>query len=277
MSAVYNSGRYAPSCIFNMDESGFKLALPRRQRKIAPRDHPHNGQSLPGGPQHVTVVACIGVTSAPVPPLLIYPGKHVQTAWTAVKHPEPRQITTTSHSGWTNGYIHKKWLETVFEPYTRQFGRNRLLILDGHDSHIKVDFLEACWARGIACLILPAHLSGVLQPLDVNFFNPLKAAQNAIQEKEIKGLQAAQDLSRATRSLRKRQSYPKGEFFDPMYQETHAVQLAERKSVEEEARRKRRRKDGQPERVHASEFVRQCTAGPSRRSASPDPLALPIF
>jgi len=93
-----------------------------------------------------------------------------------------RQLAEVTDSGWTNGYITKKWLEQVFDPCTRErvpSGQRRLLIMDGHDTHVKVDFLHACWARDISCLILPANMSSILQPLDVAFFNQLKMSYHS--------------------------------------------------------------------------------------------------
>ena len=70
--------------MFNMDEVGFELSFERRKRKVASRTHPRNGQALPAANQHITVIACIGVDSAPVPPVVIYPGASLQTTYTAV-------------------------------------------------------------------------------------------------------------------------------------------------------------------------------------------------
>ena len=33
--------------------------------------------------------------------------------------PDIPQLAEVTDSGWTDGYIMKKWLETVFDPYTR--------------------------------------------------------------------------------------------------------------------------------------------------------------
>lgn len=51
---------------------------------------------------------------------------------------------------------------------------SRLLILDGHGSHITEDFLWECYDNNIFLLFLPPHASHVLQPLDVAVFGPLK-------------------------------------------------------------------------------------------------------
>ena len=43
---------------------------------------------VPAGGEYITVVACIGIQSAPVPPLVIYAGGTMQASWTAVSFPD---------------------------------------------------------------------------------------------------------------------------------------------------------------------------------------------
>jgi hypothetical protein len=49
-----------------------------------------------------------------------------------------------------------------------------MLILDGHGSHISLDFLWACKQNKVYLLFLPAHSSHVLQPLDLSVFSVVK-------------------------------------------------------------------------------------------------------
>ena len=67
------------------------------------------------------------------------------------------------------------WLERVFHPYTSQKSgnRRRLLIVDGHSSHINMQFIKKCDELRILLLVLPAHSTHRLQPLDVGLFAPL--------------------------------------------------------------------------------------------------------
>ncbi|EIW69290.1 hypothetical protein TREMEDRAFT_15010, partial [Tremella mesenterica DSM 1558] len=125
---------------------------------------------------HITVIATISTSDAPVPPFIIYPGMNLMQDWTKVRDPTPNQLATVTDTGYINTYTMQRWLKECFDPSTRDRaeGPPRLLILDGHETHTNIDFLDACWERNIICLILPAHLSGVFQPLDVNFFNDLK-------------------------------------------------------------------------------------------------------
>ena len=69
-----------------------------------------------------------------------------------------------------------KWLE-LFDRYTRPSRIEwRLLIMDGHSSHVNLAFLELAKAARIIVLILPPHSTHILQPLDVGLFSPLSTA-----------------------------------------------------------------------------------------------------
>ena len=69
-------------------------------------------------------------------------------------------------------------MTTVFEPSTRPVDSTlrRLLIMDGHGSHITANVIAFCMKHAIDLLILPPHTSHKLQPLDVSIFAPLKRA-----------------------------------------------------------------------------------------------------
>lgn len=52
----------------------------------------------------------------------------------------------------------------------------RLLLMDGHKSHVEPEFLQWCLDHQIYPLVFPAHSSHILQPLDVGLFSPLSKA-----------------------------------------------------------------------------------------------------
>jgi hypothetical protein len=67
-------------------------------------------------------------------------------------------------------------LKRCFDPETRDkaTGEYRLLICDGHDSHITAEFIAHCMDNKILLMILPPHSSHLTQPLDVGVFGALK-------------------------------------------------------------------------------------------------------
>ncbi|EED14745.1 conserved hypothetical protein [Talaromyces stipitatus ATCC 10500] len=59
-------------------------------------------------------------------------------------------------------------------------GRYRLLILDGHGSHLTPQFDRICAENDIIPVCMPAHSSHLLQPLDVGCFAVLKRAYGRV-------------------------------------------------------------------------------------------------
>lgn len=118
-----------------------------------------------------------------LPPFLIYQGKpgQVQDSWLTEFDPEHQSaFFTTSETGWTNHELGKEWLIRVFDRFTKAKARNgrdyRLLITDGHSSHVNMDFLEWCDQHRIIVAVFPPHSTHRLQPLDVSLFSPLSTA-----------------------------------------------------------------------------------------------------
>jgi hypothetical protein len=63
-------------------------------------------------------------------------------------------------------------------------GGYRLLVLDGHESHLTSEFDYTCKENNIIRIYMPAHLSHLLQPLDVGCFGPLKKAYGKLIEQK---------------------------------------------------------------------------------------------
>jgi hypothetical protein len=85
---------------------------------------------------------------------------------------------TSSPSGWSNNDIRLQWLKQVFDPATKAKARSsyRLLLMDGHQSHLTKDFIDYCDQNKILLAIFPPHATHTLQPLDVALFKPLSTA-----------------------------------------------------------------------------------------------------
>ena len=61
------------------------------------------------------------------------------------------------------------WLKNHFESLTQPKLENayRLLLLDDHESHCSIEFIEFSDTYKIILLVLPPHTTHLLQPLDV--------------------------------------------------------------------------------------------------------------
>lgn len=121
------------------------------------------------------MVECICGDGTILPPLGIFKGKNVLQSWIPNAALE-QWFFSANTKGWTSNLHGLEWLKRVFEPATRAKanGPLRLLVCDGHDSHISGSFIAHCLQNRIILLILPPHTSHLLQPLDVAIFGPLK-------------------------------------------------------------------------------------------------------
>jgi hypothetical protein len=128
----------------------------------------------------VSLLATICADGTALPPGIIYASKNstIQSRWVADIEPGKHSIhVASSPSGWTNNDIGLAWLEQVFDRYTKAKAqlRYRLLIVDGHGSHLTQDFIGFCHQNRIILAVLPPHSTQTLQPLDVVCFKPLSS------------------------------------------------------------------------------------------------------
>ncbi|KFY83439.1 hypothetical protein V500_10057, partial [Pseudogymnoascus sp. VKM F-4518 (FW-2643)] len=109
--------------------------------------------------------------------MLIFKAQNLNSTWLLLETPLDWHFAV-SENGWTSNNLGLHWLMKVFEPQTRKIAGNnrRLLIMDGHGSHIRADFIAHCMENSIDLLIMPPHCSHLLQPLDVGVFAAFKRA-----------------------------------------------------------------------------------------------------
>jgi hypothetical protein len=137
-----------------------------------------------GNREWITTIACICADGTALTPALIYQAQsgNIQDTWLQDFEPaKHRAFFTSSPSGWTSNEIGLAWLKQVFDRETKAKARSswRLLILDGHGSHVTMDFISYCDQNKILLAIYPPHSTHTLQPLDVVMFAPLAAAYKA--------------------------------------------------------------------------------------------------
>jgi hypothetical protein len=199
----YNLG---PEQIYNMDEKGFMLGVTTKTKRIFTRRKYEQGgykQHLQDGNREwITTIGCICANGTALSPALIYMSKSglLQDSWLQDFDPRTQRCYfAASESGWTNNELGYRWLVDVFDKETKsQASRGwRLLILDGHGSHVTMKFIEYCDSNRILLAIFPAHSTHTLQPLDVAIFSPLSTAYTERLDDFIK---ASQGFTRLTKS-----------------------------------------------------------------------------
>jgi hypothetical protein len=194
-----------PRQMYNMDEKGFLIGVLAKMKRIFSRRQYEKGsvkQMLQDGNREwITAIASICADGTALSPGLIYQaasGK-IQDTWLQDFDPsEHKCFFASSESGWTNEELGYHWLVTIFDRETKQKARShwRLLILDGHGSHVNMKFINYCDANKILLAIFPSHSTHTLQPLDVALFGPLSTAYSA---ELAKFMQDCQGLSSITK------------------------------------------------------------------------------
>ena len=185
LTKVIKTHSLQPSQIYNMDEKGFLMGVSERSRVVYTSGVIPLGQSafpIPddGNRESLTVIETVCAGGYVLPPLIIFKGaNHYMGCHQFTGGQESKNFQFSySLKGYTSRTLSMEWLQKVFHPHTLEkntgASKHRLLIVDGHDSHVHLDFLEFCSKNDIILFCLPPHSTHLLQPLDVGLFGPLQ-------------------------------------------------------------------------------------------------------
>ena len=160
-----------PDRVFNADETSFCLS--GRPTKVVARKGAKSPQYTVGGSgkENITVQVCVSATGKLLPPYIIYSGQRLMLNNTQDGPAGAKYAVTTK--GWMTEANFLDWFRNMFILHLPE-ERPVLLILDGHESHIKYDVRELAVKHKIEIAKLPAHTTHILQPLDVEIMKPMK-------------------------------------------------------------------------------------------------------
>ena len=178
----------ADADIYNFDETGFQMGVIANGIVVTSSERRSNVKMRqPGNREWVTVIQGVGALGFCVPPFIVVSGKYHLSTWYQNDAISRDWRIATSPNGWTTNEIGLDWIRHFNEhTKSRTSGAFRLLVLDGHESHLSVDFELYCKDNKIITLCMPAHSSHLLQPLDVGCFGPLKKAYGRQVEMKMK-------------------------------------------------------------------------------------------
>ena len=173
-----------PQNTYNMDEKGFMIGILTKSKRIFTKKVWERGKlrgsNQDGNREWITLLASICADSTALPPLLIYKAdtNNLQDTWVQDFDAEVHTAHfASSPSGWTNNKIGLAWLNIIFDRYTKNKARKgrdwRMLICNGHGSHLNMEFIETCEKKRILLAIFPLYATHRLQPLDVSLFSSL--------------------------------------------------------------------------------------------------------
>lgn len=175
--------------IWNMDEKGFLMRLAHRSKVICSNRQGNFPVADDGKRELLTCIESVSGAGVVLPPLIIYKGAAHDLGWH--KFTGSHTLTLDFHfsyskRSWTNSTLAMEWLTKVFQPKTYSNGRLRVLIVDGHDLHVTIEFIQFCMKNSIRLYCLPPHTTHLLQPLNVGLFGPLQQAYSKAVDDAIR-------------------------------------------------------------------------------------------
>lgn len=171
-----------PHNIYNMDEKGFLIGHLTKSKRVFTKSLQESGRLVgaaqDGSREWITIIATICADGSTLSPGLIYKGSsgNLRDTWLEGYEPsEHSAFFAASPNGWTSDELGFEYLTKIFDRETKNKAERdwRLLILDGHGSHVNLKFLDWCQNNRILVDVFPPHATHRLQPLDVSLFAPL--------------------------------------------------------------------------------------------------------
>jgi hypothetical protein len=118
---------------------------------------------------HISCLIFVSASGGTLPPAFVF------------KSAPPDNVLSKAIEGSTvvrseNGYVNSEIFVNYFDLCIEKFPKARplLLLIDGHSSHMSVEFLEKARENDIHVFCFPSHLTHKLQPLDVGLFGPVR-------------------------------------------------------------------------------------------------------
>lgn len=172
------------SNIWNMDEKGFLQGVIGKEKVVISKYQAKVYMTQPGNRELVSLIECVSMDGKLLQPYIIFKGKVQMTAWWEIMK---KGHIALSDNGWTNNEIGLRWLQKAFHPETAtESNQWRMLLVDGHASHLTTDAIEFCIKEKIILLCLPPHTTHLLQPLDVGVFSPLAGTYKRLVQKKTR-------------------------------------------------------------------------------------------
>ncbi|RPB00038.1 DDE-domain-containing protein, partial [Choiromyces venosus 120613-1] len=182
-----------PQNTYNLDEIGFVMGCIATEKVVNVINQPRRGRKLftnqLGNQEFATVIEGICADGSVLDPMIIFKAKDFHEEWFEDLPNVPQNLLFgKSPNGSTDRKISLRWLEVNFGPSSitadKAGARYRILLFNGHNSHVNISFLEYCINNKVIPIYLPPHMSHRLQPLDVSVFSAYKHAYHTeLQER----------------------------------------------------------------------------------------------
>ena len=168
--------KVAAEDIWNCDEKGITMGRNQiRSVAIVRRSTKQATMMSEGSREFCSVLDTINASGSVIPLFIVWKGKTHRDSY--YKKGDDRDATfAVSPSGYMDDELGLLYISKHFEPHTRMASRPRILIVDGHSSHICWPVVQYALDHNIHMIQLPSKSTHILQPLDVGCFALLQAS-----------------------------------------------------------------------------------------------------
>lgn len=198
--------RNKPHLWYNSDETNMSSMSSSNRVLCSKGAKSVNKVVLDNDKQNYTIQTCCNAVGDFLPHYVLFKGKNIYNTW--IENGHENCVFNCSPSGWMETDQFQVWFRQVFIENTKSLSEPKLLILDGHKSHITLEIVNLARENNIHIVCLPPHSTHILQPLDVAVFKPVKSAWRKIVHEHNKGDESAEkfrniDKGEFTRLLKK--------------------------------------------------------------------------
>ena len=176
-----------PEDIWNCDEKGITMGRQQVRRVAIVRNSNKQATKVTeGSREFCSVLDTINAAGSVIPPFIVWAGKTHRQGY--YNQDDDRDATfAVSESGYMDDELGMLYISQHFEPHTRRAVndsdtaansaiRPRILIVDGHSSHVCWPVVQFALDHNIHLIQLPSKSTHILQPLDVGCFALLQVA-----------------------------------------------------------------------------------------------------
>ena len=169
--------------IWNCDEKGITIGQQSMKTKVIVRAGVSKAiAGCDGNREFVSVLETVSAAGRIIPPFIVWTGKvHTESYYPRTSH-QYEGTFAVSPSGYMDNELGMEYMKQHFEPHTRRIAvidgkevvQTRILIVDGHASHLNYSMLSWALDKNIHVICLPSKSTHILQPLDVGCFGLLQ-------------------------------------------------------------------------------------------------------
>ena len=154
-----------PERIWNFDEAGFRVGMPKGKRIYIPIEAPTQYSDSPKDRRQITLIEGISGVSKFIPLMIILKGKYFMENWVNPNQTRDKALALSA-TGYSNKKLGIKWLKHFIihtgAKSTAEGGLPMLLLCDGHSSHTLIAFKNLAVSHNIFICKFLSHMTHVM-------------------------------------------------------------------------------------------------------------------